>query len=1222
MKKMVKKRDSFLLNVISALIVVAALGIIWADAVAHPNLFMVSPNNDTFFNITINNTNLGDAIGNITIVNITLRGMDFVVGSNGSNAPWVNFTYNATLRELSWSNNTPGGYLSIGGQNNTYFWFKATILNASAPGFPYTYFNITVKTLNYSRVEWDEMNITIKVNDSNKPSIVAFQGITPGNGSNVTFIFINVTATDNANISAFRFKLFNSTRGLINDTNVTVYGKPTDTASVNYTQIAASLANGFYYFNVTVNDSNGNLNSTETLRINLNTERPIITLISPTNGNNTLTSETITFVFNVSDFSFSTVSCNLTLNGMVISALGKTIVNITDGVNNSFINRTFVVNNTWNITCIDSSNNLANSSTFNFLIPNFAFNGIAYDVDGNALNNSNISILIRDMTSWSQVDTVSTLSNISGGFNFSVFANSSHGYQVSVTHINASTNAVDFVGQSLPTLPYNQVIALNNINFYLQEAGTINVTVRNSTEVQTNGFAVQIKDTKLGYPVSCTGFTPSSGDNYLCYVPKNRNYSIMIYPSQGSTERFVPVSFSFGSGATNFSSSTTYNLTDRNGANLSWYNHTKFTLNKQFNITQQFAQIFGYINYTSAGRIRWGNFTIVPFLLEPGNMVFMDYGTLPFNISSWRGGGESDVYNNITGFYNISVSYAPAETTSYLFLALANNASNTNVYYGSYQNISVSGNKGLNFTMYGLLGSTSRVNMTNISGATVIINTNRQSFNLVNTSNSILSSVAAHIELSVDYSIYNSTLPAFTFMSDLNGQGAATFSFPLLNVTGIHEMNIFSQTYAPKRVPTKTTSEITANPNITLSSFNPGAIDGSIATSGISISLYKSNSTCDVPNPSNSCLLTSSSSLANFNPISVVMGGGKISFRMGTSSGIFVHYVNVDMLASGPPDAAFDNEAGGSESSTTFSNAIRFGSSGPTIYDYVLISMPYSEAVGSGLDDSAAVSMSIPKLYDDNWNIIWDTSTNGTNITSLANNFSHYSTYIGDWIILSTSRTCLTANVTSNKGINSTYPCYIDNSSNRIWIRLPHFSGAGPDVDGGLIPSPSTATTGGGSAYATETNLATGYTKKYYAGDATTFKINGKLHTFIMLYIKNNTATVQISSTSQKATLAIGEEKKFDVDGDGKYYDFSVKLNAITGIQADITLKNINESVSAETAETEGTGAETAAEGGTMGEGTGATEKAAVLTIISWIIIAVIVVIVIALIVWYAMKKK
>jgi len=41
--------------------------------------------------------------------------------------------------------------------------------------------------------------------------------------------------------------------------------------------------------------------------------------------------------------------------------------------------------------------------------------------------------------------------------------------------------------------------------------------------------------------------------------------------------------------------------------------------------------------------------------------------------------------------------------------------------------------------------------------------------------------------------------------------------------------------------------------------------------------------------------------------------------------------------------------------------------------------------------------------------------------------------------------------------------------------------------------------------------------------------------------INSSTATVILSSTPQEATLSVGEEKEFDLNGDG-YYDVLVKI--------------------------------------------------------------------------------
>ncbi|MBU1988341.1 MAG: hypothetical protein KKD94_02570 [Nanoarchaeota archaeon] len=57
-----------------------------------------------------------------------------------------------------------------------------------------------------------------------------------------------------------------------------------------------------------------------------------------------------------------------------------------------------------------------------------------------------------------------------------------------------------------------------------------------------------------------------------------------------------------------------------------------------------------------------------------------------------------------------------------------------------------------------------------------------------------------------------------------------------------------------------------------------------------------------------------------------------------------------------------------------------------------------------------------------------------------------------------------------------------------------------------------------------------------------------------------DSATVEVTSTPQEATLKIGESKKFEVTDDG-FYDLVVTLNSITNNKADITIKSIYEAV-------------------------------------------------------------
>ena len=274
----------------------------------------------------------------------------------------------------------------------------------------------------------------------------------------------------------------------------------------------------------------------------------------------------------------------------------------------------------------------------------FEINGTIYDANKLPVNNTNISVLVRDGTTWSQISINTTNSNASGFFNLTLATNESYMFQITIFHVNASTGQIDLVGQSLPSFPYAEVAGLTDTKYYLKQAGTINISVVNKTgnAVSNNQYAYQVKDTSLGYPVqSC--FSDRTFES-VCYVPTDRNYSIMVYHSSGSPQQFVPVGFDWS----NFTTSTSYTF------GLSNYNATTKTLSKRFNVSESFARIKGYINGSSLGAHSWNTLNVIPLLLEPGNMVFMNYGTLPFNASAWNS-GSSDYYNITNGFYNITV---------------------------------------------------------------------------------------------------------------------------------------------------------------------------------------------------------------------------------------------------------------------------------------------------------------------------------------------------------------------------------------------------------------------------------------------------------------------------------------------------------------------------------------------------------------------------------------
>ena len=686
----------------------------------------------------------------------------------------------------------------------------------------------------------------------------------------------------------------------------------------------------------------------------------------------------------------------------------------------------------------------------------FQFNGTVLDVEGNPLNGSLINITVRG-SNFGIIGYNGTLTNGSGWFNLSVSDIAGALYDMQITQVNESSGTVTWIGQNMPAFPSQVLQAIAGTTFYLKEAGTINITAINASSISVP-FRYQIKDQALGYPVAMQ--FDSLVQSALVNIPKDRQYSIMIYPNNS-----MPISFNWN----NFSANSSYTVNQ-----ISTYNVTTDTLHYKFNTTMNLVQVSGYINYT--GISGWDEFVVVPYLIEPGNMIHLNFGDLPFNLSSFLlvnngsdpnnlSGRVTDIFNTSSGFYNITLPSTPAETSAIMLFATARNGT---VYYGGFKNISTigSGIQSFNFTaMSVLLGDHRNITRDTLNGEGLNSSTAMRAFTIVNSTNNSMTSISAHIEVTVDYSAFGAQ--EFTWMLDIDQGTNSIFYVPLPNLTGVKEMNVFvsggNGDFAPKQ-KSYTFSQVQTPQNITVTGFQPGDIDGA-SLSGLNIALIKSNTTCDIPIPSAGCYIGSSESgqafgeEGGFNPMSAVLGGGKLSFRMGLlSSGIIVHYVNVDMLASGPPDALFDDSAT-SDTSSGFSSAMRFGSAGPTIYDYVLISMPYSEAASGGLDDSNPVNISIPVLYDDNWNVIWNASSNGTDAAHLAANHSHYSAQQAAWAKLLNQTTC----GTNQSSINVTNPCYIDASNNRIWIRLPHFSGTGPSVTG-AVTAAAAANNGGGSS--------------------------------------------------------------------------------------------------------------------------------------------------------------
>ncbi|MBD3155809.1 MAG: PGF-pre-PGF domain-containing protein, partial [Candidatus Aenigmarchaeota archaeon] len=714
-------------------------------------------------------------------------------------------------------------------------------------------------------------------------------------------------------------------------------------------------------------------------------------------------------------------------------------------------------------------------TTFTINTDTFSFSGYTYDVSKNPLNNTNVTVGVYTIgqQGLSLVNSYSVLSNGTGFFNITNLPSvNSYMFKPVVIKYNVSNPvAADYVGQSLPDFPYREFGSLGSVNFYLKEAATVNVTTFNETG-DLVPFMYMIKDTKLGYPIK------EKFDGHVqqvtAHLPADRNYSIQLFPQMS-----MPVNYLLN--------------------NVSDYGNMP-QIDVEFNLTEGFIWVSGYANYNNGDT--FDDLRIVPYLLESDEMVFEQH-PMPYNMSAWRWPQKSDSYDPSIGFYNMTLIGSAMGADIMLFATARNGSS----YYGAFESLTLnaeSSDRELNFTLHPLVGSEANITLDGPMGDRVNVTTLKKSFKLQNSTGSTPNS--AHVEFQVDYSSLDSA--AFTFMADVQSTSNGIFSLPILN-TSVDEVNIYSPNFAPLKT-SLTQSNLQSSPTIiNMTAFNPGGIDE--VMSDLKIGMYTSNTTCDVPSPPSGCsLIPQDKNLDEFHPLTVVMGGGDISFRMRkNSNNITVHYVKVDMLASGPPDVAFDSSANSSESGNSVEEAWRFGSQGPEIYDYVLLGMPYNE---SNYDERGSFNIRIELLYDDNWNAIWNISQNTT-----AQIPSSYSDYLNEpyrgYVDSSVSA------VSCSKTV-STSTCYVNTDDNMIWMKIPHFSGVGPTVNGVKVYTAPETPSGDGAGGAGAGSTSTPYALKLWLAIYPETPVNWEIGkdnialTDIYLAVKNQLKTVRLTVES------------------------------------------------------------------------------------------------------------
>ncbi|MBD3163910.1 PGF-pre-PGF domain-containing protein [Candidatus Woesearchaeota archaeon] len=641
------------------------------------------------------------------------------------------------------------------------------------------------------------------------------------------------------------------------------------------------------------------------------------------------------------------------------------------------------------------------------LVSAATFEGTVKFSNGTAADNANVTISLKNHSNNYQ-STVwnSTLTDSDGNFSIGYDDGlDSNDYTYDVDVVYQSGNNV-WVNKPFGGLEPNMIgMALDGVTFYLMEGAKIVLEVVNGSGSNLP-FYYQIKDMNLGFPVA------EQYDGYVTsaevYTMKNRNYSIMVNPNESMTRIY-----------------TLNNISDYSDM---------MDVNVTINASDTYVWVSGNVTITGGSSGQYDFFHIIPYMDEGLGQVFMDYGSLIKNLSSNRG-DYTDVINATSGIYNITL-LGGNTAQNYMLLFYARNGTN---HYAMYQNISVtSTDVELNVTLQELAGVKNTTLQQYDEGGFYYMNISAVNFSILDSSNLPFTD-SLFVEVELDYSSYGGK--TFSFVQDVVG---GSFMLPLLN-TSVKKLIIYpSGTNGPLKKKF-TRDEINVNPvQLSLSTFNVSGIDDEDFSDSVQIEFLEDSADCNVPNPHSNCTLFSFNQDDFMQEVAkIIFGGGQFSFRMRkTDNNVTVHYRNVDMLASGPPDALFDGDGNETQSGSSLDEVWRFGSNGPDIYDDVLIGIPFGVAV-----DPATVSAHIDKLYDEDdfASASWDLSVNGTptDRDNLSEDFKDFYDNNPDYFNISADDFC---NMTDSTMAN--HDCYVDESKKMVWLRIPHFSGTGPKITG------------------------------------------------------------------------------------------------------------------------------------------------------------------------------
>ena len=508
-----------------------------------PTTVSVLEDTSRLYNVTVNTSlNEGGQLSNITQINITLPS-SFTFTNETANQTFgpttIQFVNTSTV--LSWINSSAGGILINGSNSSASFWFNAS---GATPG---TY-NFSVSIVNVSGISI--ANVSVTVNDTTRPSIARFVGGTPANNTylSATSLFLNVSGEDNGVIQNFLASLFNSTVIVVNATNLS--SMLTSSLAANFSANFSSLSDGVYFYNVSINDTYNNTNTTETRTFTVDTIFPVPSYGAGTDANNSYlarpfilvnasATETNLNIINISLFNGTGIvvlnNTNITTtSGIVLhnfSALGDGIyhfnVSVNDSANNrnsTLLTRTVTVDTTFPVPSYATGSDGNNSYVPRpFILVNVSVTETNLNIVNVTLFNSSINLNNTNLTTTSGV-VLHNLTGLADGvyfYNVSVNDSANNRNSTLATRMVIIDATLPNVTLGVGTNANKTSLSVNSIYVNISGAdrneANVTFTLRNATAV--------INETTLAIDTRTINWTGLAEGNFTYNVTFKDNAS-------------------------------------------------------------------------------------------------------------------------------------------------------------------------------------------------------------------------------------------------------------------------------------------------------------------------------------------------------------------------------------------------------------------------------------------------------------------------------------------------------------------------------------------------------------------------------------------------------------------------------------------------------------------------------------------------------------------------